>query len=47
MLERTLAGLTAGLMATTLVLPGRQTPAIIDKLFTGSAKLSKAVIGQG
>jgi len=46
-MEKIAAGLTMVLLATTLVLPGRQTPAIVDKLLGGSAKLSKAVIGQG
>lgn len=46
-MEKGIAGLTFVLLATTLVLPGRQTPAIFEKIFTGSAKLSKAVIGQG
>lgn len=44
---KVVALLTGVMLATTLVLPGRQTPAILDKLFSGSAKLSKAVIGQG
>lgn len=45
--EKGLAGLVAVLMATTLVLPGRQTPAVIDKFFGGMSKLSKTAIGQG
>lgn len=38
--------LTGVMMATTLVLPGRQTPAITDKLFGGLTKLTKAATGQ-
>jgi hypothetical protein len=45
--ERIVASITFVLLATTLVLPGRQTPEIIDKFFTGTSKLSKSVIGQG
>lgn len=45
--ERGVAGITVVLMLTTLVLPGRQTPAIVDKLFGGAAKLSTAAIGRG
>lgn len=45
--ERIAAGLTLVLLATTLVLPGRQTPSVIGEFFTGTSKLSKAVIGQG
>lgn len=33
-------------MVTTMVLPGRQTPAVIDKLFSGFAKSLKAATGQ-
>ncbi len=46
-MERAIAGLTGVLLVTTLVLPGRQTPTIFRELFSGGAKLSKAVIGQG
>lgn len=46
-MERIAAGLTLVLLATTLVLPGRQTPAIAEKFFNGTAKLSNAVIGRG
>jgi hypothetical protein len=45
--EKAIAGLVGVMVLTTLVLPGRQTPAIIDKLFGGASKLSKTVIGQG
>lgn len=45
--ERGIAGLVAVLMATTLVLPRRQTPVIIEKFFGGLSKLSKTAIGQG
>lgn len=45
--ERIVAAVTGVLLVTTLVLPGRQTPEIIDKFFGGTSKLSKAVIGQG
>lgn len=45
--ERVLAGLIGVMVLTTLVLPGRQTPVIVDKLFGGASKLSKTVIGQG
>lgn len=37
---------TVLLVATTLVLPGRQTPAIIDKGGTAGSKLIKAATGQ-
>lgn len=33
-------------MATTLVLPGRQTPAVIDKLFSGFAGSLRAATGR-
>lgn len=42
--EKGIAGLITVLMLTTLVLPGRQTPAVIDKLFGGLSKLSSAAI---
>lgn len=45
--EKIAAMLTGVMLATTLVLPGRQTPTIIEKFFTGTSKLSKTVIGQG
>lgn len=45
--EKGVAGLVAVLMATTLVLPGRQTPAIVDKFFGGLSKLSNVAIGRG
>lgn len=35
------------LMLTTAVLPGRQTPALVEKLFGGLSQLSKTAIGQG
>lgn len=35
------------LIVTSLVLPGRQTPAITREFFTGASKLSKAGLGQG
>ncbi len=38
---------TVVLMATTLVLPGRQTPVILERFFDGVSKLSKTAIGQG
>jgi hypothetical protein len=46
-LERSIAGLIGVMMLTTLVLPGRQTPMVIEKLFGGASQLSKTVIGQG
>jgi len=45
--ERIAAGFTLVMLATTLVLPGRQTPSVIEKFFGGASKLSKTVIGQG
>jgi len=33
-------------MATTLVLPGRQTPAILDKFFGGFAGTLRAATGR-
>lgn len=45
--EKIIGGLTMVLLATTLVLPGRQTPQIAEKIFTGASRLSNAVIGQG
>lgn len=33
-------------MVTTLVLPGRQTPAVLDKLFGGSAQVLKVATGR-
>lgn len=33
-------------MVTSLVLPGRQTPAVLDKLFGGSANVLSVVTGQ-
>jgi hypothetical protein len=42
--EKGIAGLVAVLMLTTLVLPGRQTPRILDSLFGGLSKLSSAAI---
>jgi hypothetical protein len=33
-------------MATTLVLPGRQTPAVIDKFLGGFAGVLRAATGQ-
>jgi hypothetical protein len=42
--ERGIAGLVGVLMLTTLVLPGRQTPAILNSLFGGLSKLSSAAI---
>ena len=33
-------------MVTTLVLPGRQTPAVLDKLFGGFAGTLRAATGQ-
>lgn len=46
-MKQAIAALTGVLLATTLVLPGRQTPAILDKGFSGASKLAKSVIGQG
>jgi hypothetical protein len=43
--ERGVAGLVAVLMMTTLVLPRRQTPQVIDKFFTGMSRLSATAIG--
>jgi hypothetical protein len=42
--EKFLAGLTGVALATTLVLPGRQTPVIADKVFSGLSKLFGSVI---
>lgn len=33
-------------MVTSLVLPGRQTPAVLDKIFGGSAKVLGVATGQ-
>lgn len=33
-------------MITSLVLPGRQTPAVLDKIFGGSANVLGVVTGQ-
>lgn len=44
--EKVGMGLVGVLMATTLVLPGRQTPAVIDKLLKGTARLFQATSGQ-
>jgi hypothetical protein len=46
-MEKAVSGLVMVLMATTLVLPHRQTPAVIEKFFNGISKLSKTAIGQG
>jgi len=46
-MEKFAAGITLVLLATTLVLPGRITPQVAEKVFGGSAKLATAVIGQG
>jgi hypothetical protein len=45
--EKAIAGLIGVMMLTTLVLPGRQTPLVLEKLFGGASQLSKTVIGQG
>jgi hypothetical protein len=42
-----LASLFVVALATTLVLPGRQTPAVIREFFAGLAGATKAAIGQG
>lgn len=34
-------------LATTLVLPGRETPAVFTSFFNGVAKATTAVIGKG
>lgn len=41
-----LATLAVVALATTLVLPGRQTPAIIRESFSGLSKLTSASIGR-
>lgn len=41
------AGLTMVALATTLVLPGRQTPAVADKTLGGVAKIYNSVLGRG
>jgi hypothetical protein len=46
-IQKAIAGLIGVMMITTMVLPGRQTPEVIEKLFGGASKLSKTVIGQG
>lgn len=46
-MKQIVALITGVMLATTLVLPGRQTPAILDKGFGGASKLAKTVIGQG
>lgn len=33
-------------MVTTLVLPGRQTPAVLDKIFGGSANVLRVATGR-
>lgn len=33
-------------LATTLVLPGRQTPAVIQRTFAGMSDLTRASMGQ-
>lgn len=43
--ERGIAGLVAVLLVTTMVLPRRQTPQIIDKFFGGLSRLSATAIG--
>ena len=43
-LERMFAGITAVALATTLVLPGRQTPKIATSVFNGLSKLFGTVI---
>lgn len=45
--EKMFGGLVMVLMATTLVLPRRQTPAVLNSLFGGLSRLSKTAIGQG
>ena len=45
--EKIVALVTGVLMVTTLVLPGRQTPAILEKFFGGASQLAKTTIGQG
>lgn len=44
--EKFLAGLTGVALATTLVLPGRQTPQIAEKVFTGLGGLYRSVTGR-
>lgn len=44
--ERFLLGLTGVALATTLVLPGRQTVPLAEKVFTGTAGLFRAATGQ-
>lgn len=46
-MKQAITGLTAVLLVTTVVLPHRQTPAILEKFFNGMSKLSKTAIGQG
>lgn len=45
-MEKVVFYLTVVMLATTLALPGRQTPQILDKGFTGASKLARAVTGQ-
>lgn len=42
-----LMSLTLVALATTLVLPGRQTPAIIQRTFAGLSQLTNTSIGRG
>jgi len=43
---KVLTGIVFVAMATTLVLPGRQTPAVVEKFFGGFAGTLKAATGQ-
>lgn len=44
-LEKILAGVVGVAMVTTLILPGRQTPAVIEKITTGFAKILGKAMG--
>lgn len=45
-MQKVALGVVMVMMATTLVLPGRQSPAIVANFFKGTTSLAKAATGR-